>query len=62
MTSIPGRKKVSSLWPGLWKLMAAKTLESFDFCMTILENRNNMQVDGLTRETREQGTKNLKQT
>ncbi len=38
--------------------------ESFDFCMTILENRNNMQVDeleddGLTRETREQGDKEL---
>lgn len=40
------------------------TNESFDFCMTILENRNNMQVDeleddGLTRETREQGDKEL---
>lgn len=38
--------------------------ESFDFCMTILENRNNMQVDeleddGLTRETRKQGDKEL---
>lgn len=38
--------------------------ESFDFCMNILENRNNMQVDeleddGLTRETREQGDKEL---
>lgn len=40
------------------------TNESFDFCMTILENRNNIQVDeleddGLTRETREQGDKEL---
>lgn len=38
--------------------------ESFDFCMTILENRNNIQVDeleddGLTREIREQGNKEL---
>lgn len=40
------------------------TNESFDFCMTILENRNNIQVDeleddGLTREIREQGNKEL---
>lgn len=40
------------------------TNESFDFCMTVLENRNTMQVDelkddGLTRETREQGNKEL---
>lgn len=41
------------------------TNESFDFCMTILENRNNMQVDELeddgrlTREDREQGDKEL---
>lgn len=41
------------------------TNESFDFCMTILENRNNMQVDELeddgrlTREDREQGSKEL---
>ena len=40
------------------------TNESFDFCMTILENRNNIQVDELeddrlTREIREQGNKEL---
>lgn len=40
------------------------TNESFDFCMTILENRNNIQVDeleddGLTQEIREQGNKEL---
>ena len=40
------------------------TDESFDFCMTILENRNNIRVDeleddGLTREIREQGNKEL---
>lgn len=40
------------------------TNESFDFCITILENRNNIQVDeleddGLTREIREQGNKEL---
>lgn len=40
------------------------TNESFNFCMTILENRNNIQVDeleddGLTREIREQGNKEL---